>query len=775
MPENYDIINAYNPFKDFSDKTFNSPLMFNNDKALYDENEFSKDYISEIIEQYKDKVLTKLKFEYDQFLSSSLENDNIRRDDYLGDLDIRLKSINPRKGKLQVEEYEVRLTQIEKHKEKFASFEKSILDKNNKDLLDNNLLFEKEINPMFEDNSSLFSRLMKSMDEETTIKGINDKLKKYKTEYYEFNSQLEIFEDCLKSYSNNNPNNLILLIEGFIAGMISFDKNGTYSQREIEYYSSLLKNISDNKIKSQKNELESSNTEKLKVIKDTLEKNTKLIEEKFYKINELIMAKNSLGKVFGQPKRIINEYLINMKMKVNQGIEGIEKQFNNIKNIIELNKQDDLSKSKNLRENLLSINNCIFYFGKYMEAFKPGFNYSLSRVTSNEEAEVVEINNKEEVLLDIKKQEEELKNLCILYFSPLSENINNDSKNKKEERIFLSELNSIDEKVRNECQKVYVGEYSKLIANNEKMPQVLFKYLETSKDELFKFRLNNIRVLRTISQNLFILSLSIGKCIFNTILNEYTLKLNEYNLTIKSIYLKNKEQSNNIKNEINGKLGPYLANPLYKDKLDSFVSKQKERNQKIVKEVTDSQIKLINNIEAVSDSFYKKITNLFESFLYLFDNMIFEEEYLDLGDIEDFKERKDYNFLLKLKEFNKELNLDSKRSIKKVFIGLDRNKLRINYAEKFPSILNSVLEGVNERIILLKNEYTKQLFSKSINAYRLDNNSNLIRERDLCFSSYFNFFNQIVSFSFNYYNKELQEEQDYYKSWEIEVNKLRIN
>lgn len=115
----------------------------------------------------------------------------------------------------------------------------------------------------------------------------------------------------------------------------------------------------------------------------------------------------------------------------------------------------------------------------------------------------------------------------------------------------------------------------------------------------------------------------------------------------------------------------------------------------------------MENEEKIADLFYRRITNNFEALTTILDNFIFEEEYISLDDEEYFKQRKDYNTLLKLKPENKgNLNMDSKRTFKKIYIGLDKNLLKINYLEKYQDfILNNSLLASNFTCDLLNFSY----------------------------------------------------------------------
>ena len=68
--------------------------------------------------------------------------DDERREEQLNDLDIRLKSLAPRKGKIEVEEYDKRLTELEKHEQKLKKHKEDINQKNEKDNEDNKKILD---------------------------------------------------------------------------------------------------------------------------------------------------------------------------------------------------------------------------------------------------------------------------------------------------------------------------------------------------------------------------------------------------------------------------------------------------------------------------------------------------------------------------------------------------------------------------------------------------------------------------------------------------------
>jgi hypothetical protein len=122
------------------------------------------------------------------------------------------------------------------------------------------------------------------------------------------------------------------------------------------------------------------------------------------------------------------------------------------------------------------------------------------------------LNTKDELDLDEKIKSEELENLG--YLSKFLNNPTlvidakqNDSGKEKDKNnsnssiTFIAELNGIDDKVKAECAKIYVGDYAKLINNPDKIPTSLNNFLINLKSEMQGFRLKCVRDLRTYVNN----------------------------------------------------------------------------------------------------------------------------------------------------------------------------------------------------------------------------------------------------------------------------------
>jgi hypothetical protein len=123
-----------------------------------------------------------------------------------------------------------------------------------------------------------------------------------------------------------------------------------------------------------------------------------------------------------------------------------------------------------------------------------------------ENIETLDIIGKDELEEDEKNKLAELSHLGLLAkvmagtaLPMTSTNTTTKPNVKKDESAatFLTELNTIDEKVKLECQKIYTGEYNKIINNPDKITPTLVHFLQSLKQDMENFRLKCIRELRT--------------------------------------------------------------------------------------------------------------------------------------------------------------------------------------------------------------------------------------------------------------------------------------
>ena len=729
----------------------------------------------------------------------------------MSDLDIRLKSLSPRKGKIEVEDYDNRLNELEKHEKKLAKHKEDIDIKNKKSDEDNNKILEK-IDKDFNELKELNEKLLKGMAEQESDKGLEDQYKKFKTSYYDFMIDLDENETKFKEYLETQPNELLSLNNNFLLSLKPISKGGTYSDREIEFTKGELDKLENDVIKSSQEERKKKNEEKLKGIKEEAENMMKGIKEQYDISKDNIMAKDAIGKKFGIPKRLSNDIIINIKIKCTQAQEGLQKLFEElikyVTDFTKINNQEDLIKTLKdnelpikVRKKLQRINTCVWLYGKYISAFKETLlnSYQLSRVIMKENTEDITITEKEDIEADEALKNDEILSLGFLSKSILDPNAANVAQDKKKgttgnEPSYNNEIASIDDKIRSECAKIYVGNYAKYINPQEKLPDSLIPFLEETKREMEIMRLKCVKDLRTFCQNLYSFSLNIPSCVFKFIYGHSNMTLNEKTDNIMNSFNQSKELSDKIKTELKIKLGPYLANPFFSKELLGIETSNTERSSNFLKSINETQFNLIQNEEENSKSFTIRLLNNFAALMTLFDNFIFEEEFISLGDEEYFKKRENYNQLLKLKETIEEksgagdpkknvdkkgmgdlskYDLESKRTFKKQFKGINFKNGKINYYDMFNKIVKDYVENSEEKIKVLENEYRKDNWSKNISGIKLQNNKNLFIERNKYYKQHCDTFNKNIKEDINKFNQFRLEELEYKYKWDEMVKDLK--
>ena len=177
-------------------------------------------------------------------IESSKFSDNERREEYLSELDMRLKSLAPRKGKIEVEVYDKRIMEIEKHMMKYEIHTKLVLERNKNDD-EGNMKSLEQIDKDYQDFNILFEKINKGIEEEQSLKGLEDKYKKFRTSFYEINLKIQENENKIKIFSKSSPENIIYNNKNFIKSLVLFEKGGTYSQSEIEYYDKMVQEINN--------------------------------------------------------------------------------------------------------------------------------------------------------------------------------------------------------------------------------------------------------------------------------------------------------------------------------------------------------------------------------------------------------------------------------------------------------------------------------------------------------------------------------------------------
>ncbi len=104
----------------------------------------------------------RLKEDLKSIIEVSKISDNERREESLTELDMRLKSLAPRKGKIEVEVYDKRIMEIENHMMKYEQHTRAVLERNKSDEESNSKLIE-QIDKDYVDLNTLFEKIIKGI------------------------------------------------------------------------------------------------------------------------------------------------------------------------------------------------------------------------------------------------------------------------------------------------------------------------------------------------------------------------------------------------------------------------------------------------------------------------------------------------------------------------------------------------------------------------------------------------------------------------------------
>ena len=110
---NVDYYTAFDPYKADSNKVFSSPVSQTDVKLLSEENCFNEVNIVKGVCELFDKLTDAIVEAKRRKIEESHVEDNERREEALTELDLRLKLLAPKKGKIEVEQYDERLSEIE--------------------------------------------------------------------------------------------------------------------------------------------------------------------------------------------------------------------------------------------------------------------------------------------------------------------------------------------------------------------------------------------------------------------------------------------------------------------------------------------------------------------------------------------------------------------------------------------------------------------------------------------------------------------------------------
>ena len=118
-------------------------------------------------------------------------------------------------------------------------------------------------------------------------------------------------------------------------------------------------------------------------------------------------------------------------------------------------------------------------------------------------------------------------------------------------------------------------------------------------------------------------------------------------------------------------------------------------------------------------------------------------------------------------------NLESKRTFKKQFKGINFKTGKINYYDIFTKLVKEYVENSEDKIKILEKQYRKDNWSKSILGIKLQNNKNLFYERNKYYKQHCDNFNKNIQYDINKFNDLRMEELEYKYKWDEMVKDLK--
>ncbi len=221
--------------------------------------------------------------------------------------DENLRKRWPRKGRLEVEVYQERKSQVTTHNRKYERQVRGCLEKYNHLEEEWGLVLDK-VQEEFDMFKGQVTKLKENLPQGKNLAQLQGISRREKDAAQQFDEKCRELRDRLHDLSTLQPDLLIKNNVDMLASCQLFDNGGNYDQAEIEWYQKQMDEINEmiSTCKVQR-------AEKVEALLGEMERLMVEPEEDFtgeYKHSiEELSAKDGLGKVYGQPRRFAQERL----------------------------------------------------------------------------------------------------------------------------------------------------------------------------------------------------------------------------------------------------------------------------------------------------------------------------------------------------------------------------------------------------------------------------------------------------------------------------------
>ena len=579
--------------------------------------------IKGLLEIFFDKMfswISKHKEEY--FKQTKVKNKDII-DNNIIELDENLRAQWPRKGKLEVEVYQERKSQITAHNKKYERQIRQWLERHNKS--------EEMWSFLMESMSQEFEKYEKQQDKiKQIIPGcknlaeLQGASRKERDAIQSFEEKINEICDKLFDIAVNQTDLLIKLNNDMLKSCQLFNSGGNYSELEIDWYRKQMDIINEmlqNFRKEKESEISTIN-EKLKLsCKEPYDK----FETEYKSGMHNLIAKEGLGKKFGAPRRTIQERMRAEITKCEQAQSGIEKLLEKLTDLCSsewIGDQATTSLSNEIRKVMISIMRWIIWYGQYLNAFRTGDQVirelkQIPPITLVENVENLDLVEDEKAKYE-DRQERELFHLGVIG-------------TKKEEGAHFSEnIDKINVMAIENCQKLYVGEDAQWLVGEKKIPEYLSIYLKRVNTQAEDFRIQSIQYLREAALEYIKICEKVPASVFGYIEQKYSKMISNSLNSIETEYNEYERNDKELRSIHLKRFRPNLANPANANELNELNKEAKARTEKFSEKVDDVQMQLIDLEQDKSKEFHVVWLNNLRCLLKLYNSLVYKDHFIKL-------------------------------------------------------------------------------------------------------------------------------------------------
>lgn len=682
----------------------------------------SSDYVFSQISLFQSSLIQNISESESCSINSNTESDKLLLENTQKDLEEKIKSLWPRKGKLEVNEYSTRNMQIKRHHDRWERFAADFASKketNQKEFTSTTKICEGMLINYKKEQDIIRLQLLKT----TSIAEFQGLMRKNKELDMNLLYQGQDIINKLNDLSFNQIEKIIDTGNDFINNLQLFENGGNYDINEVEYFKDKNKKIY-NELYTEQNKRKDIIENLKKRLENERVDPVKSFEKDYNNAIELLAAREGIGKKYGAPKRSAQEKIRLEMTKCEKAQEGIEKVLSNLNALITEYKSTLSSKSErhfttrdpslsiSIRISLISIRLCIHKYGTYISAFKDETTSQFKLITWKEDSPTI-FSTPEEAPLEPQRLEQLL--------DPLE-----DLSNYKPGANFSQKIAEIEKNAREECGKLYQG---------KPLPEAVDKYFKVMKYYAEEFRINLCKNLRDASLKALELGNSITEAVFMSLGLGNEIEFEIICEEIDKKFTLGYQSDQDLRKLHKKRLRPNLSNLSCIEDLENLNSNELKRFERAVLSIKSSQEDFIKNIKSITERFRLKLLNNTDALMYLFDSMFLYDDFIYIpGDESPETKRSHIKDLYSKKKAGKIDNSDP-RSKKKTWAGASINELKIPGVESFgdfPAIQSYKGEG-QKAVIMYRNKCLKDyslLFQSKVNEY-LTMFDNLLKDETL--------------------------------------------